>query len=217
MPREHDDHSGLSAARAFLTSRPHLVGLLVFVVVFLGMLVMAPDPLWAGLLLGLLGYAGGYALTPQRVRTYASGVPVRGADRGQMTERLDAFEQSVRSHRDRLPPAGVAELRAVVATLRELIGTWGEISRAAEQRLVLEQMVYHYLPNTLEVFLRVPDSAKPAAAPDWTHQLQVIREEVVRSRDAVVRHDLEAMRTNGRLLEQRFEDGDLRMFREHGL
>ena len=83
--------------------------------------------------------------------------------------------------------------------------------------MALESIVYQYLPNTLDVFVRLPDSAKPQAAPEWISQLRVLAAEVAASRQAVLRQDLEAMRANGRILEQTFEDGDVRTFREHGL
>lgn len=204
------------AAMAFIRSRPNLVGLVAFLAVLLAVLAASQSPL-AAVLAGLLGYGAGYLLTPATTKTYASGVPVHGASRADMTERLDEFQRTVRSNRSLLPPDADHELATLNASLKETILRWEDVARAPEQRMVLESVVYQYLPNTLEVFLRIPDSSKPAAAPEWTRQLRVLSSEVSRSRDAVLRHDLEAMRSNGRMLEQRFEDGDLKMFRENGL
>lgn len=216
MATSDDGPSGPHGIMAFISSRSNLVGLLVFLVVFLATVLASQSPA-AAVLAGLLGYGAGYLLTPASTKTYASGIPVQGATRQDMTERLDEFQQTVRRHRSQLPPSGDRELAALGTYLREVIVRWEDVARAPEQRMVLESVVYQYLPNTLEVFLRIPDSAKPAAAPEWTRQLQVLSSEVARSRDAVLKHDLEAMRSNGRLLEQRFEDGDLKMFRENGL
>lgn len=216
MATSNDGPSDPPGVMAFLRSRPNLVGLLVFLAVFLGVVLTSQSPL-AAVLAGLLGYGAGYVLTPAGAKTYASGVPVHGATRQEMTERLDEFQRSIRRHRSLLPPSADQELSALGVYLREMITRWEDVAQVPEQRMVLESMVYQYLPNTLEVFLRIPDSAKPAAAPEWTRQLQVLSSEVSRSRDAVLRHDLEAMRSNGRILEQRFEDGDLKMFRENGL
>lgn len=217
MATSNDRPSDLRGVMAFLASRPNMVGLLTFLVVFLATVLASQSPA-AAVLAGLLGYGSGYVLTPRAAeKTYASGVPVHGASQQDMTDRLDDFQQTVRRRRTQLPPAAGYELSTVEASLRELITRWEDVCHAPEQRMVLETVVYQYLPNTLEVFLRIPDSAKPAAAPEWINQLRLLSSEVTRSRDAVLRNDLEAMRSNGRLLEQRFEDGDLQMFRENGL
>ncbi|MGM7669608.1 hypothetical protein [Microbacterium sp. A93] len=216
MATSNDGPSDPHGVMAFIRSRPNLVGLLVFLAVFLATVLASQSPA-AAVLAGLLGYGAGYLLTPATAKTYASGIPVHGATRQDMTERLDEFQRTVRQHRSHLPPRGDHELSVLGNNLREMIARWEDVAHAPEQRMVLESVVYQYLPNTLEVFLRIPDSAKPAAAPEWTGQLQVLSTEVARSRDAVLKHDLEAMRHNGRVLEQRFEDGDLKMFRENGL
>jgi hypothetical protein len=202
--------------RAFLGSRPNLVGLAAFLVVFLAVVVVSPSPI-AAVLAALLGYGAGYLLTPDARKTYASGIPVHGATQDEMSRRLAEFQQQVRTNRAKLPPESDRELSLIGLHLGEMINRWGNVKQATEQRMALESIVYQYLPNTLDVFLRLPDSAKPAAAPEWTRQLRVLATEVSRSRDAVLRHDLESMRSNGRLLEQKFEDGDLKMFRENGL
>ncbi|QCU78803.1 hypothetical protein E7744_12125 [Citricoccus sp. SGAir0253] len=199
-----------------LRSRPHLVGLVAFLVLFVAVL-LASGSVLAALLAGALGYATGYFLTPAAGSTYSSGVPVRGATRDEMRDRLAAFQDTLRQNRGRIPPAADRELGSIGMHLREMIDRWDDVARAPEQRMALESIVYRYLPSTLEVYLRLPDSAKPAAAGEWTRQLRLLGTEVTANRDAVLRHDLEAMRANGRILEQRFEDGDLRMFRENGL
>lgn len=200
----------------FLGSRPNLVGLAVFLLVFIAVMLVSPSPL-AAVLAALLGYGAGYLLTPASRKAYASGIPVKGATREEMTERLADFQQSVRANRGRIPPEADRELGIIILSLREMIDRWQDVTRAPEQRMALESIVYQYLPNTLDVFLRLPDSAKPRAAPEWTSQLKLLGAEVAGSHRSVLKHDLEAMRANGRVLEQKFEDGDLRMFRDHGL
>ncbi len=201
---------------AFLGSRPNLVGLAAFLTVLIAVMLVSQSPL-AAVIAALLGYGAGYFLTPADRRTYASGIPVAGATREEMAERLSDFQQSVRAGRGRIPPEADRELGIIILSLREMIDRWPDVKRAPEQRMALESIVYQYLPNTLDVFLRLPDSAKPHAAPEWTSQLKLLGTEVAASRQSVLEHDLEAMRANGRILEQKFEDGDLRMFREHGL
>ncbi|HRO30542.1 MULTISPECIES: hypothetical protein [Micrococcaceae] len=213
MATSDDTTGGLGA---FLVSRPNLVGLAAFLAVFIVVMLLSPSPL-AAVIAGLLGYGAGYLLTPSTRRTYASGIPVHGATGAEMAERLAEFQQSVRANRGRIPPEADRELGVIVLSLREMIDRWQDVRRAPEQRMALESIVYQYLPNTLEVFLRLPDSAKPQAAPEWIAQLKLLGTEVAGSRTSVLQHDLEAMRANGRVLEQKFEDGDLRMFREHGL
>lgn len=210
------DAEGFGAFRDFLASRPNLAGLAAFIVVFLGVGLLS-DSILAAFLAAALGYAAGLILTPAQRRTYASGLPVRGATRQEMNGRLAEFRQRVRSHRAQLSPDSQHDLSLITAHLGEMIDRWDLVQQAPEQRLSIESLVYQYLPSTLDVFLQLPDSAKPAAAPEWTRQLQLLATEVSRSRDTVLKHDLESMRTNGRVLEQKFEDGDLKMFRENGL
>lgn len=208
-----DERSGLGA---FLTSRPHLAGSAAFLAVLVTILLLSQSPL-AAVIAAFLGYGAAYFLTPPARRTYASGIPVDGANREEMAERLGDFQQSVRAHRGRIPPAADRELGLILVSLQEVIERWHDVGRVPEQRMALESIVYQYLPNTLDVFVRLPDSAKPQAAPEWISQLRVLAAEVAASRQAVLRQDLEAMRANGRILEQTFEDGDVRTFREHGL
>ena len=204
-------------AGEFLAGRRNLVGLAAFLLVLLALLGLSESP-WAAVIAAILGYAAGYVLTPPaRPAAYASGVPRAGATAEQMEARIQDLRETVRRQRDRMPPDSHPVLEGLFSGLQDVTGRWQDVSRAPEQRLVLEQVVHQYLPDTLEAFLQLPDSAKPAAAAEWTQQLRILRTEVDRSRDTVLRHDLEAMRTNGRLLEQRFEDGDLRRFRELGL
>ncbi|MFC7402076.1 hypothetical protein [Citricoccus sp. GCM10030269] len=200
----------------FLGSRSNLAGLAGLVVVFLIVMLLSQSPA-AAIVAAIVGYGAGYLLTPNVRKTYPSGIPVDGATQEDMSGRLQEFQSTVRRHHAKLPPAADEDLRIIGRHLEEIIGRWDNVEAAIEQRSALESIVYQYLPNTVDVFLNIPDSAKPAAAPEWTDQLRVLREEVARTRDSVLRHDLEAMRTNGRLLEQKFEDGDLKMFREHGL
>jgi hypothetical protein len=210
----NDDGAG--AFTAFLGSRPNLVGLAALLVVFLAVVMVSQSPA-AAVLAALLGYGAGYFLTPASRRTYASGIPVHGASREEMSSQLAEVQQQVRTHRAKLPPESDRDLSLLGLHLEEMIGRWDEVKKVPEQRMALESIVYQYLPTTLEVFLKLPDSAKPAAAPEWTRQLHLLATAVARNRGAVLRNDLESMRTNGRLLEQKFEDGDLRMFRENGL
>lgn len=208
-----DERPGLGA---FLASRPNLAGSAAFLAVLVTILVLSQSPL-AAVIAAFLGYGAAYFLTPPARRTYASGIPVHGASRQEMADRLADFRQSVRADRGRIPPAADRELGLILVSLQEVIERWHDVGRVPEQRMALESIVYQYLPNTLDVFLRLPDSAKPQAAPEWISQLRLLAAEVAASRQAVLRQDLEAMRTNGRILEQKFEDGDVRTFREYGL
>ncbi|GAA1115803.1 hypothetical protein [Citricoccus alkalitolerans] len=207
---------GFGAFRDFLASRPNLIGLAAFLIVFIGVGLLS-DSILAAFLAAALGYGAGLILTPDHRQTYSSGIPVHGATQEEMDRQLAEFRHRVRNHRAQLPPASQHDLSMIAVHLGEMIDRWDLVQQAPEQRLSIESLVYQYLPSTLDVFLRLPDSAKPAAAMEWTQQLQLLATEVSRSRDTVLKHDLESMRNNGRVLEQKFEDGDLKMFRENGL
>lgn len=205
----------------FLTSPGNVVGLSALLIVFVVVLLLSQS-LPAAVIAGLLGYGAGYFMAPEHLRPgrlarYSSGVPVHGATQAQMHQRLDDLISEVgRSHR-RLPPAARDELNRALGQLTEVVERWDTVVSAPEHRHVLESIVYDYLPHTLEVFLRIPDSEKPRHAEEWTDQLKILAQGIERSRTAVLRRDLEALRTQGRVLEHRFEDGDLKRFREHGL
>ncbi len=214
------DEDGRSPS-GFLTSPGNLVGLSAFLAVFVTVLLIS-ESLQAAVIAALLGYGAGYFMAPaprppRQVRSYGSGVPVEGATQAQMHQRLDDVTTEVRNAQRRLPPAARDELHRALGQLREMAQRWDTVVAAPEHRHVLELITYDYLPNTLHVFLRIPDSEKPHHAAEWTRQLEILTSGIERSRTAVLRRDLEAMRTQGRLLEQRFEDGDLTRFREHGL
>ena len=205
----------------FLRSPGNLVGVGALAVVFVLVLLLSQS-LPAALIAGLLGYGAGYFLAPDQIQrsgveTYSSGVPVTGATQEEVEHRLQRLRSAVDDSRRQLPPAARDELAGALGHLEEITARWDSVTAAPEQRHIVESIIYDYLPTTLDIFLRIPDTEKPHHAAEWTAQLSTLSGAIERSRAAVIRRDLEAIRTQGRLLEQRFEDGDLSMFREHGL
>ena len=221
--RRGSDRSAGEGQRSggFLGSPGNLVGLGALTVVLLLVLLLSQS-VPAAVIAGLLGYGAGYFLAPDQARrpaleTYASGVPVTGASQKDVQERLRALSSTIQSEHRRLPPHAHDELRQAMTQLEEMAQRWDTVATAPDHRHVVESIIYDYLPTTLDLFLTLPDSEKPHHAAEWTHQLGTLTTAIEHSREAVLRRDLEAMRTQGRLLEQRFEDGDLALFREHGL
>ena len=212
---------GHTPGGGFLGSPGNLTGLAALVVVFLAVFLPSQS-LAAALIAGLLAYGAGYFLAPAgradpAVEIYASGVPVTGATQRQMRDRLGQLSSRLQAEARRIPPGVRDDLARALGQLREIVERWDTVAAAPEQRLVIESVVYVYLPTSLDVFLRIPDADKPHHAGEWADQIGTLCGEIERSRDRVMRRDVEALRTQGRLLEQRFQDGDLQAFREHGL
>lgn len=205
-----------SSAPGFWGSRATWIGLGAFIVVFAGSFLILQNPL-VSLTAGLAAFGAGYFLTPQDRKLYSTGVPVDGASRAEMNHKLRETELKISSNLNVLPSESLPVFNRMIMQLREVVSRWDDVIQAPEQRTALESITYYYLPNTLDVFLKLPVSDRAAMSPEWIDQLAILGEEVSSSRDLVVKRDIEAMKTNGHLLRQRFEDGDLQMFKENGI
>ena len=205
-----------SSDSSFWSRRATWVGFGAFICVFLGSFFLLQNPV-VSVLAGLAGFGAGYFLTPQDRKHYSTGVPVDGANRGEMNQKLRETEQKISTNLNSLPRESLPVFNRMIMQLREVVGRWSDVEQAPEQRTALESITFYYLPNTLDVFLKLPNSDKAAMAPEWIEQLKILGEEVSSSRDLVVKREIEAMKTNGHLLRQRFEDGDLQMFKDNGL
>lgn len=205
-----------SSDSSFWSRRATWIGFGAFICVFLGSFFLLQNPA-VSVIAGLASFGAGYFLTPQERAHYNTGVPVDGAKRAEIAQKLRETEQKISANVNALPRESLPVFNRMVMQLREVVSRWNDVQQAPEQRIALESITYYYLPNTLDVFLNLPDSDKAAMAPEWFEQLKILGEEVASSRDLVVKRDIEAMKTNGHVLRQRFEDGDLQMFKDNGL
>lgn len=181
------------------------------------LLLPTPWAVVAGFVLGAAGGAGTYGLMQGRELSLARKATETGEEQKQLREKLAAIDQTVRGKSQQLPPSTQGQLRMTVVGLEEIVDRWSALERVPEQQEAVRRTVEHHLPQTVFLFLQLPDSAKPQHAVEFKEQVSLLAEAVAKTRDRVVRKDLQALRTNRWLLEESLTDPDEKLFREHGL
>lgn len=190
-----------------------LIGFAILVV------LMLPNPwaLAAGAVVGGAAAAGTYGtlygreLSRQRRSAELSTVHLA------LTERLKELDSTVRNRANQFPPSSHGQLRMIVVGLDEIVQRWSTLDRAPEQQDAVYRTITRDAPRTLELFIGLPDSAKPEYAQEFKAQVRLLAEAVAKTRDRVVANDLNALKTNRWLLEEALTDPDERLFKEHGL
>lgn len=181
------------------------------------LLLPTPWAVVAGLVLGAAGGAGTYGLMQGHELSLARRATEAGEEQKQLREKLSSIEQTVRGKSHQLPPSTQGQLRMTVVGLEEIVDRWSALDRVPEQQEAVRRTVENHLPQTVFLFLQLPDSAKPQHAAEFKEQVSLLAEAVAKTRDRVVRKDLQALRTNRWLLEESLTDPDEKLFREHGL
>lgn len=181
------------------------------------LLLPTPWAVVAGLVLGAAGGAGTYGLMQGRELSLARRATEAGEEQKQLREKLSSIDQTVRGKSQQLPPSTQGQLRMTVVGLEEIVDRWPALDRVPEQQEAVRRTVENHLPQTVFLFLQLPDSAKPQHAAEFKEQVSLLAEAVAKTRDRVVRKDLQALRTNRWLLEESLTDPDEKLFREHGL
>ena len=183
------------------------------------MILMLPNPwaLAAGTVVGAAAAAGTYGtiygreLNLQRRSIKVSSV------QSTMTNRLKDLQSLVRNQSNQFPPSTHGQLRMIVVGLEEIVQRWSTLDRAPEQQDAVYRTITRDAPRTLELFIGLPDTAKPDHAQEFKAQVSLLAEAVAKTRDRVVANDLNALKTNRWLLEEALTDPDERLFKEHGL
>ncbi|GAB3193482.1 hypothetical protein GCM10027061_25900 [Nesterenkonia suensis] len=191
-----------------------------FVVLFTALLlIMLPNPwaLLAGFLVGAAGAAGTYGTMSGMVQSSQRRSRALNDDQAALREALGQLESTVRTRAEKLPPSTQGQLRMMVVGLEEIVERWSTLERLPEQQEAVRQTITRHLPRTLELFLDLPDTAKPQHAGEFKEQIGLLAEAVAKTRDTVVAKNLQALRTNRWLLEESLTDPDEKLFRDHGL
>lgn len=204
--------------------QPHRLKLLVsgaaFVILCLGLtLLLLPNP-WAivaGVALGAAGGAGAYGLMHGRELSLQQRATEVRSEQQELQKQLASLDQTVRGRSQQLPPSTQGQLRMLVVGLEEIVERWSSLDRVPEHQEGVRRAVERQLPQTLEIFLQLPDAEKPQHASEFKSQVSLLAEAVAKTRDRVVRQDLHALRTNRWLLEESLTDTDEKRFRDHGL
>lgn len=190
--------------------------LIAFAVV---LLIMLPNAwaLLAGAVVGGVAGAGTYGALAGRAEALHHRRETVTAEQRDLRIKLERIDTTVRSRSSQLPPSTQGQLRMMVVGLEEIVERWDSLRRVPEHHEAVRRTITHHLPRTLELFLALPDDAKPRHAVEFKEQVGLMAEAVAKTRDTVVAKDLQALRANRWLLEQSLTDPDEKLFREHGL
>lgn len=183
------------------------------------MILMLPNP-WAvaaGAAVGAAAAAGTYGTMYGRELTQQRRTAEVTTQQSSLSAQIRELDSTVRSRRHQFPPSAHGQLRMIVVGLEEIVQRWETLSRAPEQQEAVAQTITHHAPRTLDLFLGLPDSAKPDHAAEFKAQVSLLAEAVAKTRDRVVANDLQSLKTNRWLLEEALTDPDERLFKEHGL
>lgn len=183
------------------------------------LVMMLPNP-WAfaaGAVVGGAAAAGTYGMMSGREISVRRRHAELTTQQESLTTKLAEIDVMVRTRSSQFPPAAHGQLRMTVVGLEEIVQRWETLDRAPEQQDAVYHTITRHLPRTLELFLDLPDSAKPKHAEEFKAQISVMAEAVAKTRDQVVQRNLQALRANRGLLEESLTDPDERLFREEGL
>lgn len=183
------------------------------------MVLMLPNP-WAfaaGAVVGSAAAAGTYGTMYGREVTRKRRSAEVSTMQASLSARLSELDTMVRSRAHQFPPSAHGQLRMIVVGLEEIVQRWETLDRTPEQQDAVAATINHHLPRTLELFIGLPDSAKPQHAAEFKAQIRLMTEAVAKTRDRVVARDLQTLKTNRWLLEEALTDPDERLFKEHGL
>lgn len=191
-----------------------------FLIGFVILLVlMLPNPwaLAAGAVVGGAAAAGTYGMMYGREISTRRRYVELTTQQEALKSRLAEIGTTVRTRSNQFPPATHGQLRMTVLGLEEIVQRWETLDRAPEQQDAVYHTITRHLPRTLELFLGLPDSAKPKHAEEFKGQISVMAQAVAKTRDQVVQKDLQALKANRALLEEALTDPDERLFRQEGL
>ncbi|MDZ5079218.1 hypothetical protein [Nesterenkonia sp. HG001] len=192
----------------------------VFVLLFTALLIIMLPNAWAvlaGVVFGGAGAAATYGTMSGMAQSSQRRTRLLSDDQSSLRESLAELESTIRSRAEKLPPSTQGQLRMMVVGLEEIVDRWSTLERLPEQQDAVRRTITRHLPRTLELFLELPDSAKPTHAGEFKEQIGLLAEAVAKTRDTVVAKNLQALRTNRWLLEESLTDPDEKLFRDHGL
>jgi hypothetical protein len=202
------------AVNRYLTSRKNLAGsALGLVGVGLALAGVIPGVLPAlGIIAGL--YVAGALAMPERKSATAldGGVPVDVDEINKALRRLSGVAQSA-------PPDIAAKTQGIITQLQELVPRVAGQSAGTDAVYVLSRMATNYLPDTLDVYLRLPRNyaeTQKLAGGQTAHQmvsaqLDLLAEKVTEVTSAILKGDSDALAAHGRFLAERFAPSALQL------
>lgn len=183
------------------------------------LILMLPNPwaLAAGAVVGGAAAAGTYGMMYGREISISRRAEQLSSTQKTLTTRLEEIESTIRNKSNQFPPATHGQLRMTVVGLEEIVQRWETLQRLPEQQDAVYHTINRHLPRALELFMGLPDSAKPRHAEEFKSQVSLMAEAVAKTRDQVVKKDLQALKVNRALLEEALTDPDERLFKQHDL
>ncbi|GFZ95136.1 hypothetical protein [Nesterenkonia alkaliphila] len=190
---------------------------LIGFVILLVLMLPSPWAFAAGAVVGGAAAAGTYGMMYGRELSLERRTAQLSTQQESLTAQLRQIEATVRNRTHQFPPATHGQLRMMLVGLEEIVQRWETLDRAPEQQDAVFHTITNHLPRTLELFLGLPDSAKPKHAEEFKAQVGLMTEAVAKTRDQVVKKDLQALKSNRALLEEALTDPDERLFKDEGL
>jgi hypothetical protein len=193
---------------------------IAFIIGFAVLLIlMLPSP-WAfaaGIVVGGAAGGGTYGMLYGRELSLQRKTEELTTQKELLRARLSDIKSTVRTKAHQFPPSSHGQLRMTVVGLEEIVERWDTLDRVPEQQDAVFHTISRHLPRTLNLFLGLPDSAKPKHAEEFKAQINLVAEAVAKTRDQVVKKDLQALKTNRALLEEALTDPDERLFTDEDL
>lgn len=200
-------------AKLLLTGAAFLVGFAVLLV------LMLPNP-WAfgaGALFGVAAAAGTYGSISGRElrmrRRYDEMTDLKGS----LKASLQQTEQIVLERSGEFPPSTHSKLRMILVGLDEIVERWDTLERVPSRQDAVQATIDRHLPRTLQLYCDLPMDEKIQHAEEFREQVTLMSDAVARTRDHVVRREIQALRANRGLIEDSLLDPDEKLFNDHGL
>ncbi|WP_068399022.1 hypothetical protein [Kribbia dieselivorans] len=200
----------MNAFVRYLGSNKNIVGAAAALA---GLAVTVPTgiagPLWPVVVGGLYGI--GALLTPrEKVHLTIEGNAQAQAE--ELQKDLRDLKYNIGKKRSRLPAVAAALLDEILLSLDEILDRAAQLASSPEQLFVVGRMIRDYIPTSLESYLNLPTRyatshrgpAGKTPQEDLIEQLQLLRSEVGKVAEAVYAGDAQALRNQGRFLQEKF-------------
>lgn len=161
-------------------------------------------------------YAVGAAVAPRDKRVQTPSVGASARQVAQLRDDLQDVVDKTDKAADRLPREAYASFRRMVGVLREILAQASKLSNSPDDLFVVSKTIRDYLPTPLRSYLNLPsdianrpgrDGRSPSD--ELVAQFRLLEGQLTTMRESYYRGDTQALRTQGRFLEERFHTSSL--------
>lgn len=197
----------------YFYSTKNLVGIVLALIgVILHFVGILAGPLWLPIVIGL--YAFGALVTPQ---TRTDVQLAEEASVSELREKLKTFMKQVRG---KVTPDIYQRLQAIETAVEDLLPRLKQMELQGDHNaFVVRQLIEEYLPDTFRNYNRLPkqyalehrlaDGRTPHQV--IVQQLDLLQEALVNVTSDTARGDLDQLLANGRFLEEKFGESELKL------